>query len=605
MRLRAFAGRISVIVIFSTVLCGQPSDVLDTLDIRQVKVAGEIGRRIDVTIQNNLLVLNARGDFLASFEAKQKSSGYIGLGKLILSAVRFAAYTGDPKVIAFKDDLVRRTIATQGEDGYIGFFEPRARVSALWDVHEIGYIIAGLVSDYERFHNKQSLDAAVKAADFLLANWRAIPPDWEQRTGVSPHVAVTGIERTMLALHRATGARSYLDFVLGPRALESWDLPIVIGRRTGIAGHIYAYMTRSLAQLELFRLRPEPRLTSQADRAVEFLTHGNGMAVTGGAGQWEIWTGDQDGRGHLAESCATAYQLRVFESLLRLRGESRYGDLMERTIFNTLFAAQSPDGRRIRYYSPLEGPREYHSGDTYCCPGNYRRIISELPEMIYYRARNGIAVNLYTASSATVDAGGARVRIRQQTGFPSSGVVTVELDPSRPATFDLRLRIPAWAAGATLRVNGEQPVRSAAPGTFAVVRREWRAGDRVHLEFPMAIRLVRGRQQQAGRVAVMRGPIVYALNPMRYAETAKLDAADLCRYVLDPASLTLASDASVRPDGTAVRAGAWRPGYGTQPKHDLELTLTEFPDPDARATYFRLRDLSPAVEDELTTPAKR
>jgi DUF1680 family protein len=596
---------LALTALFGAALCARPADVFKPLDLRQVKVAGEIGRRIDVTIQNNLMVLDAPGDFLAPFEAKQKSGGYIGLGKLILSAVRFAAYSGDPKVIAFKDNLVRRTLATQGADGYIGFFEPKARVSALWDVHEIGYIIAGLLDDYRLFQNRPSLDAAIKAADYLLANWGAIPPDWEQRTGVAPHVSVTGIERTMLALHRATGDRRYLDFVLGPRALESWDLPIVVGRREGIAGHIYAYMARSLAQLELFRLRPDPRLTAQAGRAIEFLTHGEGMAITGGAGQWEIWTDDQDGRGSLAESCATAYQLRVYDSLLRLRGEGRYGDLMERTIFNTLFAAQSPDGRRIRYYSPLEGPREYHPGDTYCCPGNYRRIVSELPEMVYYRAGNGIAVNLYTASTATVEAGGAEVRLRQQTDFPNSGAIKLEVEPSRPATFELHLRIPAWAAGATVRVNGEPSPRAAAPGAFAVMAREWRAGDRVRIDLPMPIRLVRGRQQQAGRVAVMRGPLVYALNPAQNAELAKLDAADLSRYVLDPASIALVSDASVRPAGTAVRAGAWRPGYGTQPKHDLQLTLTEFPDPDARATYFRLRDLAPAVEDELTAPARR
>ncbi len=575
------------------------SDPFQTLDIRQVKVSGEIGRRIDVTIHNNLLVLDKDKDFLAPFEKKNQKSGYIGLGKLLMSAVRFAAYSKDPQVVALKDHLVSRILATQEQDGYIGFFTPPNRMTALWDVHEMGYLIAGLTDDYQFFKNRAALDGAVKAADYIIAHWREIPQDWGQRTGVATHVAVTGLERTMLHLSAAAGDKKYVEFVLGPRRLSEWDLPIVVGRKPGIEGHIYAYMARSLAQLELFRQRAEPRLLGQATRSVDFLTHHDGMAVSGGAGQWEIWTGDQDGRGQLAETCATAYELRVFDSLLRLRADARMGDMLERTIYNTLFAAQSPDGRRIRYYSPLEGPREYHPGDTYCCPGNYRRIISELPEMIFYRTARGLAVNLYTASEATFETAGTTLRVRQETDYPTGGVVTLRVDPARSASFDVLLRIPVWAKGAKMSVNGQPSAIPAVAGSFAKLTREWKAGDEVRIEFPMSFRLVRGRQRQAGRAAVLRGPLVFSLNPAGDASLAKQDPEDLGRYALDPAALEFAADESIRPGGVACRASAWKPGYGTQPKHDLQLRLTEFADPNARATYFRLRDMTAAVDDEL------
>ena len=120
----------------------------------------------------------------------------------------------------------------------------------------------------------------------------------------------------------------------------------------------------------------------------------------------------------------------------------------------------------------------------------------------------------------------------------------------------------------------------------------------------MNARLVRGRQRQAGRIAVLRGPVVYSLNPAQNAELAKLDAADLGQFTLDHASLEVIADSSVRPNGAAVRAGAWKPGYGTAPKHDMTLVLSEFPDPGAVATYFKLRDLSIAVDDELHRPRK-
>jgi hypothetical protein len=107
----------------------------------------------------------------------------------------------------------------------------------------------------------------------------------------------------------------------------------------------------------LFRIHPEEKLLGPAMEAMHFMTAKDGMTITGGVGQDEVWTADQDGGRGLAETCATAYQIRVYENLLRLKGDSRYGDLMERTIFNTLFGAQSPDGRRIRYYTPLAQSR--------------------------------------------------------------------------------------------------------------------------------------------------------------------------------------------------------------------------------------------------------
>lgn len=575
------------------------ADALSPLPLRDVKAGGEIGRRIDITVNNNLLVLDLERDFLAPLAARDPKSGYIGLGKLLLSAVRFAAYTGDARVIALKDRVVERAIAAQEPDGYLGFFSPANRVTRLWDVHEIGYLIAGLTDNYELFGDRRSLEAAIKSANYVLAHWDRIPPDWGDRTGVATHVGVTGLERAMLHLAKASGDPRYQQFVTGPRALGAWNPEIVIGRRPGIEGHIYAYMARTLAQLELYRTQPAESLLSAAKRALAFLSD-EGMAVTGGAGQWEIWTSDQDGRGHLAETCATAYQLRVYESLLRLSGEARYGDLIERTVFNTLFAAQSPDGRRIRYYAPFEGPREYHPVDTYCCPTNYRRIIAELPEMIYYRKGNGLAVNLYTASEAKFELAGVAVRVKQETEFPSSGEVTIQVEPAQTVRFPLYLRIPQWAKGAAvLKMNGRPVQIPLEPGTFATLVREWRAGDRIGLTLPMAPRLVLGRQRQSGRAAVMRGPLVYSLNPAQSAELAKLDAADLGQFTIDGASLELVPDESVRPGGSAVRVGVWKPAYATSPKHDLQWTLTEFADPGARATYFRLRDLRQGTPDEL------
>ncbi len=585
------------------------ADVLTPLDLREVKVGGEIGRRIAVTVTNNLLKLDADHDFLRPFSEEPRKGEYIGLGKTLDATVRFAAYTGDPRVDALRKRFVEGIIKAQEADGYFGTLPPAKRIKTLWDVHEMGYIIWALLADHQFFGDADALAAARKAADYLVKNWSVLPPDWGVGTDVAPHVAFTGIERTLLALHRATGEKSYLDFVTRMRALPEWDLGIVVGRRTGIEGHVYAYLTRCLAQLELQRLYPAvypaEGLLRPSRRAHTFMTHHDGMLITGSCGQCEIWTGDQDARGDVGETCALAYQLRVYDSLLRLDADARLGDLMERVIFNALFASQSPDGRRLRYFAPLEGGRIYWKTDTYCCPCNFRRIIAELPSFVFYRAADGVTVNLYTPAQATVKLkDGLVVALRQETDYPGSGRVRICVEPVQPATFALRLRIPAWAVNASATLNGQPVSGVLQPGTFFELRREWKAGDTVTLELPMPWRLVKGRQRQAGRVAVMRGPQVFCLDPAQNPALAKLDGTELGYIALNPASLAAAVPSSaVRPDGLGCRIQAWKPGFGLGKKADYELTLTEFPDPAGKATYFRLRDFAGAVDDELLTGA--
>jgi len=110
------------------------------------------------------------------------------------------------------------------------------------------------------------------------------------------------------------------------------------------------------------------------------------------------------------------------------------------------------------------------------------------------------------------------------------------------------------------------------------VNREWKSGDQVCLDLPMPWRLVKGRQRQAGRVAVMRGPQLFCLNPAQDSALAKLDGVELGYLALDPASLAdPVLNAAVRPGGLGCRVQAWKPGFGIGKKGDFTLTLTEFP----------------------------
>ena len=273
------------------------ADAFLPLDLRQVKVRGEIGRRIDVTCNNNLLVLKIDEDFLVPFQKKAAHEGYVGLGKTIEASVRLAANTKSEKLLALKKRLVDEAIKTQSPDGYIGIMAEDARMWSMWDIHEMGYVILGLTTDYHYFGEKRSLEAAVKLADFVVQRWATMPSDWPQQTRYVPDFSTMGLDRALVALYHETGEQRFLDFCLKERALLTWNLGIVIGRRLLMEGDASAYMAKCLAQLELHQLQPNARLLPQSQRLIRFLAAGNGMCIDGGVGQWEVFTDDQDGRG--------------------------------------------------------------------------------------------------------------------------------------------------------------------------------------------------------------------------------------------------------------------------------------------------------------------
>ncbi|MBN1419365.1 MAG: glycoside hydrolase family 127 protein [Planctomycetes bacterium] len=561
-------------------------DALRPIDPRRVEVGGEIGRRIDVTIRNNLLAIDVDRDFLEPFRKKEARDGYVGIGKLIDSLVRFAAHTGDERVMARKDHVIAELLEAQESDGYIGIMREGSRMWPLWDIHEMSYIVYGLAAHHEFFGHEPSLAAARKLADFILQRWSAEPGRIPGGGAIADHMAATGFENAMLALYGRTKEDRYLDACTTLRKLAEWKTPIVLGRWGKIEGHAYAYLCRSIAQSRLDRIAQDQRLLSASDRVIKFLRLGEGLVITGTCGDHECWHDTQEGTINLGETCATAYLLRFWDDWLRRTGLVRFGDLMERAIYNALFAAQSPDGRRIRYYTPFDGPRSYFEGDTYCCPNNYRRIVAELPGMICYRADTAVTVNLYTACEVKVDLeDGIPVKIRQETDYPSSGKIAIRVDPDRPATFIINARVPGWCAVARASIDGRALEEK--PGGWLSFSREWKAGDRIAIDLPMPLRLVKGCRAQAGRVAVMRGPLVYCLSRERNPDLADID---LRNIVIDPATLEGPQpDASVRPGGTACRVRAWKPGaWYPMAAHDFTLVLTEYPDPSGEAIYFKV-----------------
>ena len=571
------------------------SDKLTPLALDQVKVAGEFGRRMRITVENSLLNLDVDKVFLQSFREKKAKNSYQGLGLLIDASVRLAVHTGDPRILELKNHLVKTLIDAQEPDGYLGEFDRAHRLWAFIDIQELAYLIHGLLTDYRFFKDERSLLAARKQADHILKHWHEQPAGWPDNICIL-HMMATDLERAMYMLFEVTADERYRDFCVNEMGVPAWNYPIVVGRYPPYGGHVYSYMSRCLAQLEWHRHDPDQALLAPTRRALDFMLHGNGMVVTGGCGELECWHNSQIGTAGLAETCSTVYILKLLDNLLQLEGSSLYGDVMERAIYNELFGAQSPDGRRIRYYTAFDGPRGYFPRDTFCCPNNYRRAMSDLPGWIYYRSGDGVAVNLYTASSARVELEkGVQLSIAQETDYPNSGAVTLRIEPQKPCEFTVSLRIPRWCVNPDISVNGEPVGGSIPSGTFFALRRTWKEGDRIELNMPMPWRFVKGRQAQAGKVAILRGPVVFGLSPSR---DKALKGISLATLNIDTSSIEgPLADPTVRPDGMACKIRAWRPTkgalgmlYDLKKPGQLQLYLTELPDPAIEAIYFRVPD---------------
>ncbi len=525
---------------------------------RSVKVGGLIGQRIESTWRGNLLELDWEHDFLNPFRDPTLKDGYVGLGKTLDGLVRLADHTGNSKHLELRGRVVETLIGAQSADGYLGIYRPDARTINLWDVHEQAYVLMALLVDWECNGDERVLAAAIRLGDYLIGE---LGGDVPARAGrqeswgeVTSWLALLGLDRALLALHRLSGDRSYLDFCTLKLRLAEWNPPITEGRFPPVEGHMYAYLTRCLAQLELYELTGETSLLGPTHRVLDYLGDKRAMVITGTNSIEECWHSDQTGRGDLGETCATAYLIRLLSKLLCLEGGAPFGDWMERSIYNALFAAQSPDGRHLRYYAPFEGRRRYWDRDTYCCPGNFRRIIGELPELIVYRQSDGVTVNLYTESEVETRLDdGVRLTIAQTTDYPNSGMIRVDVIPDRPAHFAVRLRKPAWCAEPSLQVNGKE-VSTGSAANYLEIDRTWKAGDHIEMNLPMPWRLIRGFGQQEGKAAVMRGPIVFSLSPSRFPELAGVDAS---RLSIEPDSFCdPVPDASVRRDGIGCRIKA-------------------------------------------------
>ena len=541
------------------------------------------------------------------------------IGKWIEAASYALSHRRDAGIEAAIEAIVDDFEKAQEPDGYLNCWylgrEPENRWTNLRDNHELynaGHMLEGAIAYFETTGRRRWLDIMERYVEHIRATFG---PGRDQRHGYCGHQE---IEIALIKLYRLTGEKKHLDlaaYFINERGRQPHYFDIEREERVKRGLETQRYTQGDYQYSQSHRpVREQDKVvghavramymyTAMADLAVELNDDAlkracetlwrdvmdTKMYVTAGLGPSahnEGFTVDYDlpNQTAYAETCASVALIFWAQRMLHLDLDGRYADTLELALFNGALSGLSRDGTHYFYANPLESdgrPERWEWHTCPCCTMNVSRLVASVGGYFVSTAPDGIAFNLYGGISTTVEVAGTKVALREVSNYPWSGDIRIELDPQAPATFDLKLRIPGWCKGATVKVNG-RAVAALPTNGYLIINREWKKGDVVTLDLPMPpVRLYAnpGVLMDAGRVALKRGPLVYCVeeadNPggrvQRYRLPRESELRTSTRADLFSGVVTLSADA------VAVDEREFTALYRTTPPHEGPATMTALP----------------------------
>ena len=386
------------------------------------------------------------------------------------------------------------------------------------------------------------LDVAMKAADYLYGVFQPRPPELAHY-GWNPS-NIMGL----MDLYHATGKEAYLELAgtfvdmrgSQPGGSDQNQAHVPLREEVRAVGHAVTGPYLWAGATDLYAETGEEELFRALERIWTNMTERR-MYLTGGIGSWH--GGRSERFDEVYESFGLDYQLLNATAynetcanisnamwnwrMLKVTGEAKYADVVERVIYNAGISGLSADGKGLCYTNPLRWYGESHEllkNDIQgrssvwtgsCCFPQLARTIPHIQEWVYGVEEDGLWVHLYGSNKLeTTLPDGTPLNLRQETSYPWDGEVKLTVERVKQGPFSLKLRVPEWATGTSIMVNGEASEVAPVPGSYTEIKRQWSAGDEVVLNMPMPPRLVRSHPRvEANRnhVAVMRGPLVYCL----------------------------------------------------------------------------------------------
>ncbi|TNC66626.1 glycoside hydrolase family 127 protein [Rubellimicrobium roseum] len=543
------------------------------------------------------------------------------IGKWIEAAAYALSHRRDEEVEREIESMIDDLERAQAPDGYLNCWylerEPENRWTNLRDNHELynaGHLLEGAVAYFHATGRDRFLRIMERFVDHIAATFGSGPG---QKRGYPGHQE---LELALIRAWHATGQRKYLDLATyfidergtrpggvhyfdeeararGEDPKDYWfadsgyeysQAHLPVREQTKVVGHAVRAMYMYAAMADLAAEHDDAALKAACEALWRDVTERR-MYVTGGFGPSERnegFTRDYDlpNDTAYAETCASVAMIFWAARMLNLDLDGHYADMLELALYNNALAGLSLDGEHYFYDNKLESDGSHTRWAWHrcpCCTMNVSRLVASVGGYVYGLADTEVAVHLYGGSGTTLPVAGGQVTLRETSNYPWDGRIRVEVAPEGAGRFTLSLRIPGWCQGAAARVNGDA-VPVVPERGYLRITRAWAPGDVVELDLPMPAERLHAHpdvRQDAGRVALRRGPLVYCveerdqdvpLHRLRLDDGAPL----LARH--EPA--LLGGITVIEGTARAAEAKAWGSAlYRTEPAPERPATLIGVP----------------------------
>ena len=474
------------------------------------------------------------------FDPPNNMTGYVPghtFGQYLSGLARAYAATGDKPTQAKISRLVRGYAETITTNFYKGYPLP---------CYTFDKINCGLIDAHQFARDPDAMPALARATDAVLP-W--LPPHALTRPEMAarphPNIAYTWDESYTLPENfflawKRSGDKRYL--ALAQRFLQDTDYfdPLAAGQNALPHQHAYSHVNALSSASQAYLVLGSEKHLRAARNGFGFLLAQS--FATGGWGPNETFV--KPGSGGLGESltkthasfetpCGSYGHFKIVRYLMRITGDSRYGDSMEKVLYNCILGAEpiQPSGFSF-YYSDYnnQGAKVYYPEQWPCCSGTFPQVTADYGISSYFQSPEGVFVNLFVPSRLRFRRNGTLCSIEQRTKYPYVGETTLRVTAENPQKFTIALRVPEWAgAGTAVSVNGRLWNTEVRPGSFLRISREWKNGDAIEYSIGMTTRLEPVDEQHPNTVALLSGPLaLFAINsPASRFTRSQLMAAEL------------------------------------------------------------------------------